>query len=120
MHVCRCVSKLRGLTHIWVLYPWRYEGVFGEPFEGTVIDREEPFMLRYHGLHNDLYYKHYNHFKIRIECDPDGWTLKVNNEITYETVYHFEDFPKEEIEFVEIFGGGTVNIWCTNGDIDNI
>ena len=46
---------------------------------------------------------------IRIECDPDGWTLKVNNEITYETVYHFEDFPKEEIEFVEIFGGGTIS-----------
>ena len=35
--------------------------------------------------------------------------MKVNNEITYETVYHFEDFPKEEIEFVEIFGGGTVS-----------
>ena len=102
------VDLERDVIQRWAVFNNITEGVFGEPFEGTVIDREEPFMLRYYGLYNDLHYNPY-HQSIRIECDPDGWTLKVNNEITYETVYHFEDFPKEEIEFVEIFGGGTIS-----------
>ena len=45
----------------------------------------------------------------RIECDPDGWTLRVNNDASLDTVYHFEEFPLDEIENVEIFGGGTVS-----------
>lgn len=45
----------------------------------------------------------------RIECDPDGWTLRVNNEASLDTLYHFEEFPLDEIVSVEIFGGGTVS-----------
>ena len=45
----------------------------------------------------------------RIECDPDGWTLRVNNDVPYDTFYHFEEFPLDEVVNVEIFGGGTVS-----------
>ncbi len=46
---------------------------------------------------------------LRIECDPDGWTLRVNNDASLDTLYHFEEFPLDEIVNVEIFGGGTVS-----------
>ena len=46
----------RDVIQRWAVFSNITEGVFGEPFEGTVIDREEPFMLRYYGLCNDLHY----------------------------------------------------------------
>ena len=40
----------------------------------------------------------------RIECDIDGWILKVNNEISYDTYYHIEDLNIEDIQSVKIMG----------------
>ena len=56
----------------------------------------------------------------RIECDPDGWTLRVNNDVSYDTHYHFEEFPLDEIITVEIFGGGTVSYTGFGDKGDNI
>lgn len=82
------------------------EGV-GEPGEGTTIDTDEPFMLRWAIIKSFVIWSYI--LILRIECDPDGWTLRVNNDASLDTLYHFEEFPLDEIENVEIFGGGTVS-----------
>ena len=73
----------------------------GELFEGTTIDYDEPFMIR----QSQNCYKLSFFFAVcRIECDIDGWILKVNNEISYDTYYHIEDLNIEDIQSVKIMG----------------
>ena len=72
----------------------------GENDEGTTIDHDEPFVIKYELLPLDI-----NHTKLfsfcpilcfytskfifdRIECDEDGWLLQVNDEPTYGTFFH--------------------------------
>ena len=45
----------------------------------------------------------------RIECDIDGWTLKVNNDESYETFYHYEGQSLDDIVSVDIFGDAVVS-----------
>ena len=75
----------------------------GELFEETTIDYDEPFMIR---LCQKLTYKYscIIFAVCRIECDIDGWILKVNNEISYDTYYHIEDLNIEDIQSVKIMG----------------
>ena len=45
----------------------------------------------------------------RVECDIDGWTLRVNNEDSYETFYHLEGIAIEDIVSVEIIGDALIS-----------
>ena len=45
----------------------------------------------------------------RVECDIDGWTLRVNNEDSYETFYHLEGLAIEDIVSVEILGDALIS-----------
>ena len=56
--------------------------VQGKQGEGTSIDFDEPFVMRF-------------------ECDEDGWVLKVNDEV-YQTYFHL--FSSELIQTVELLG----------------
>ena len=59
----------------------------GRPGEGTSVDFNEPFVIRF-------------------ECDEDGWMLKVNDEI-YETYFHL--FSKDLIQTVELLGQAEIS-----------
>ena len=74
----------------------------GELFEGTTIDYDEPFMIRL--CQNSDQLSCFFAVICRIECDIDGWILKVNNEISYDTYYHIEDLNIEDIQSVKIMG----------------
>ena len=74
----------------------------GELFEGTTIDYNEPFMIRLCQNLDQL--SCFFAVICRIECDIDGWILKVNNEISYDTYYHIEDLNIEDIQSVKIMG----------------
>ena len=59
------------------------QGTTGEAGDGTTIDIDEPFILS-------------------IQCDPDGWVLKVNKEQNYPHSFHL--FPAGEIKSVNVLG----------------
>ena len=59
------------------------QGTTGEAGDGTTIDIDEPFILS-------------------IQCDPDGWVLKVNKEQNYPHSFHL--FPASEIKSVNVLG----------------
>ena len=64
----------------------------GDPGDGTTIDLDEPFLLRW------------NHFHVyvikdsRIGCDDDGWFVKTNKEPSYPHFFHL--FTHTEIRSV--------------------
>ena len=59
----------RDVIQRWAVFSNITEGVFGEPFEGTVIDREEPFMLRYYELYHNLHYDLSQYFTIVLKSE---------------------------------------------------
>ena len=61
--------------------------VQGRQGEGTSIDFDEPFVMRF-------------------ECDEDGWVLKVNDEV-YQTYFHL--FSSELIQTVELLGQADIS-----------
>ena len=56
--------------------------------EGTSIDHDEPFVIRF-------------------ECDQDGWMLKVNDEPKYQTFFHL--FSSDQIRSVRLEGQADIN-----------
>ena len=56
--------------------------------DGTSIDHDEPFVIRF-------------------ECDQDGWMLKVNDEPKYQTFFHL--FSSDQIRSVRLEGQADIN-----------
>ena len=57
--------------------------VAGDPFDGTTVDRDEPFV-------------------VRISCDQDGWVLKINSEDNYPHFFHI--LPQTTITTLDVTG----------------
>jgi len=62
--------------------------VAGAIGDGTSIDFDEPFILN-------------------INCDQDGWNLKVNTELPYDTVSH--TVPLESLTLIRVTGDIVIN-----------
>ena len=68
----------------WAVVNNETQEILGEPGEGTSIDLDEPF-----------------------GCDPDGWSLKVNNEPEYNTFLHV--FGPENVKTIKFLGQAEIN-----------
>ena len=73
-------------------------GRSGEPGDGTTIDIDEPFILRFPFTPQVPFLN----VVVSIQCDPDGWVLKVNKEQNYPHSFHL--FPASEIKSVNVLG----------------
>ena len=62
--------------------------LLGSPGDGTSIDFDEPFVLRF-------------------ECDEDGWMLKINEDHKYQTFFHL--FSPDLIETVQLQGQADIS-----------
>ena len=78
----------RDMISRWGVFQNITQEMQGSPGEGTSIDHEEPFVMRF-------------------ECDQDGWMLKVNEESRYQTFFHL--FSSSEIRWVRLEGQADVN-----------
>ena len=58
-------------------------GLVGQPGDGTTIDIDEPFILRW-----DTIEVSQPRFFPRFACDADGWTLRANKEGPYPHFFH--------------------------------
>ena len=78
----------RDMISRWGVFENITQEMQGNPGEGTSIDHEEPFVMRF-------------------ECDQDGWMLKVNEESRYQTFFHL--FSSSEILWVRLEGQADIN-----------
>ena len=87
----------------WGVYNNATIGEAGEAGDGTTIDIEEPFILRYF---QSFFIKQFNILTFlllgSIQCDSDGWILKVNKEQDYPHSFHF--FPATEVKSISVIG----------------
>ena len=60
----------------------------GAPGDGTSIDFDEPFVLRF-------------------ECDEDGWILMINEDQKYQTFFHL--FSPDLVETVQLEGQADIS-----------
>ena len=72
----------------WGVFENVTQELLGQPGEGTSIDFDEPFVIRF-------------------ECDEDGWMLKINDDHKYQTFFHL--FSPELIETVQLKGQADIS-----------
>ena len=72
----------------WGVYENVTQELLGQPGEGTSIDFDEPFVIRF-------------------ECDEDGWMLQINDDHKYQTFFHL--FSPELIETVQLKGQADIS-----------
>ena len=74
----------------------------GSPEDGTTIDFDEPFLLRFAKIIVLYLLLIVTQNNDRIECDEDGWTLKVNDESKTDSFLHI--MSPTLINYVKIRG----------------
>ena len=72
----------------WGVFENVTQELLGSPGEGTSIDFDEPFVLRF-------------------ECDEDGWILMINEDHKYQTFFHL--FSPDLVETVQLQGQADIS-----------
>ena len=82
-------------------------GLIGEPGEGTTIDLDEPFLLRWPDLYNPVPVSSlFPTYIPRIGCDADGWMVLPNKEPSYAHFFHV--FSHTEIRNILVTGDAEI------------
>ena len=82
-------------------------GLIGEPGEGTTIDLDEPFLLRWPDLYNPVSVSSlFSIYIPRIGCDADGWMVLPNKEPSYAHFFHV--FSHTEIRNILVTGDAEI------------
>ena len=88
------VDPGRNFIQRWAVPANITEGLAGQPGDGTTIDLDEPFLLRFSFAQSVPY--------VRIGCDGDGWMVITNKEPPYPHFFHV--FSPSEIKSVSVTG----------------
>ena len=72
----------------WGVFENVTQELLGSPGDGTSIDFDEPFVLRF-------------------ECDEDGWILMINEDHKYQTFFHL--FSPDLVETVQLQGQADIS-----------